>query len=147
MCLLHIFTFLLRAFYGWLAHCRHLKTVRQNLGCLAFHDPVVQPALRDKEDSNWHDGIKMDWWKSKKKILTGEDLEEEPHEGATNGSREEKQQKPKQPEQQLSEEEQKRRQIIKEIEVEIHRRVYYGGIEPCIRKQVNLWTQTLLLKV
>jgi hypothetical protein len=30
-----------RAFYGWLAHCRHLRTVRTHLGGLAFHDPIV----------------------------------------------------------------------------------------------------------
>lgn len=48
-----------RAFYGWLAHCRHLKTVRKHLGGLAFHEDFAIP-----EDSTWQEGVTSSWWKA-----------------------------------------------------------------------------------
>ncbi|KAL8561077.1 hypothetical protein ACOMHN_031021 [Nucella lapillus] len=38
-----------RAFYGWLAHCRHLKTVRTHLSGLVYHAIV---AVDDPEDAS-----------------------------------------------------------------------------------------------
>jgi hypothetical protein len=45
-----------RAFYGWLAHCRHLRTVRKHLGGLAFEEPIIM------EDQAWSQGITEEWW-------------------------------------------------------------------------------------
>lgn len=46
-----------RAFYGWLAHCRHMKTVRKHLGGLTFHKKPVSV-----EDLSWHQGVTETWW-------------------------------------------------------------------------------------
>ena len=46
-----------RAFYGWLAHCRHMKTVRHHLSGLTFHEPESQP------NQLWSIGLKEDYWK------------------------------------------------------------------------------------
>jgi len=56
-----------RAFYGWLAHCRHLKTVRHHLGGLALHQgPLVaqngtatSPGLSEEE---WAEGLTKEYW-------------------------------------------------------------------------------------
>merc|ERR1719412_850292 len=48
-----------RAFYGWLAYCRHLKTIRNHLGGLTFTD---EPAIPD--DVSWHKGITSEFWNS-----------------------------------------------------------------------------------
>ena len=45
-----------RAFYGWLAHCRHLKTVRQHLSGLTFHEPTIQ------QNSDWSNGLNKEYW-------------------------------------------------------------------------------------
>jgi hypothetical protein len=51
---MHIFTpaSFDRAFYGWLAHCRHLRTVRKHLGGLAFHEPIIV-----MEETTWSEGV------------------------------------------------------------------------------------------
>ena len=56
-----------RAFYGWLAHCRHLKTVRHHLGGLALHQgPLVaqngtatSPGLSEEV---WAEGLTKEYW-------------------------------------------------------------------------------------
>ena len=47
-----------RAFYGWLAHCRHLKTVRQHLSGLTFHEPTLI------QNSEWSSGLTEEYWQS-----------------------------------------------------------------------------------
>ena len=48
-----------RAFYGWLAHCRHMKIVRKHLGGLTFEEKPVSVS-----DVSWHHGVTEDWWKT-----------------------------------------------------------------------------------
>ena len=45
-----------RAFYGWLTHVRHMRTVRASLGGLAFDDPI------EAVDERWYEGVQEDWW-------------------------------------------------------------------------------------
>ncbi|GFO01147.1 small G protein signaling modulator 1 [Plakobranchus ocellatus] len=46
-----------RAFYGWLAHCRHLKTVRTHLSGLVYHVIVAQDDPIDASD-----GLTIEAW-------------------------------------------------------------------------------------
>ncbi|XP_070549723.1 small G protein signaling modulator 2-like [Ptychodera flava] len=46
-----------RAFYGWLAHCRHLHTVRTHLSGLVHNSAVPADSL-----SNDHDGLTIEKW-------------------------------------------------------------------------------------
>ncbi|XP_071179401.1 small G protein signaling modulator 1-like isoform X2 [Mytilus edulis] len=78
-----------RAFYGWLAHCRHLKTVRTHLSGLVLHKIV--PADKPYDGSC---GLSEQKWNELQKDGTITD------------------------------------------EQEIHRLVYYGGVQHEIRKQV-----------
>ncbi|VDI72928.1 Hypothetical predicted protein [Mytilus galloprovincialis] len=78
-----------RAFYGWLAHCRHLKTVRTHLSGLVLHKIV--PADKPYDGSC---GLSEQKWNDLQKDGTITD------------------------------------------EQEIHRLVYYGGVQHEIRKQV-----------
>ncbi|XP_027554530.1 small G protein signaling modulator 2 isoform X5 [Neopelma chrysocephalum] len=78
-----------RAFYGWLAHCRHLSTVRTHLSALVNHD-IVPP---DRPCSA-HGGLTKEVWSKY----------------------------------------QKDKKNYKELE--LLRRVYYGGVQHEIRKEV-----------
>ncbi|TRY80317.1 hypothetical protein TCAL_11740 [Tigriopus californicus] len=103
-----------RAFYGWLSHVRQLRTARQHLSDLAFHDPL--PSF----NNTWSSGVTTKWWNEQKKTLLKtaspyaskeslllDELQEDPSKEAK----------------------------LKDLEREIHLRIYYGGIEPCVRKQ------------
>ncbi|XP_069998043.1 small G protein signaling modulator 2-like isoform X2 [Penaeus vannamei] len=48
-----------RAFYGWLAHCRHLRTVRTHLAGL-----VLPSASTPPHNPEWEEGVTEDVWKS-----------------------------------------------------------------------------------
>ena len=54
--MINFFLWYSRAFYGWLAHCRHLKTVRQHLSGLTFHEPTIQ------QNSEWSNGLSKEYW-------------------------------------------------------------------------------------
>eukprot|EP00095_Tigriopus_kingsejongensis_P009030 maker-scaffold458_size165745-snap-gene-0.19 protein:Tk09030 transcript:maker-scaffold458_size165745-snap-gene-0.19-mRNA-1 annotation:"hypothetical protein BRAFLDRAFT_123347" len=97
-----------RAFYGWLSHVRHLRTARQHLSGLAFHEPV------QSFNPTWGSGVTTKWWNEQKEsLLMGSASPEEESEGNSG-----------------------RAARILALEEEIHLRIYYGGIEPCVRKQI-----------
>ncbi|XP_055339768.1 small G protein signaling modulator 1-like [Paramacrobiotus metropolitanus] len=78
-----------RAFYGWLAHCRHLRTVRQHLSGLVAGEPVT---VDDPADAS--SGLSKPVWEAHRSgdsVLSGDEL---------------------------------------------CRLVYYGGVEPSIRREV-----------
>ncbi|XP_063067744.1 small G protein signaling modulator 1 isoform X2 [Engraulis encrasicolus] len=78
-----------RAFYGWLAYCRHLSTVRTHLSAL------VNPTIIEHDfPSNARGGLSLDVWSA---FLQDPSVYEE---------------------------------------LELLRLVYYGGVEPSIRKEV-----------
>lgn len=110
-------SFLSRAFYGWLSHVRQLKVARQHLSDLAFHDPL--PSF----NNTWSSGVTTKWWNEQKKILL---KTSSPYASKESLLTDELQ------------EDQTRASEIKDLEREIHLRIYYGGIEPCVRKQVGL---------
>ncbi|CAF2962673.1 unnamed protein product [Rotaria sp. Silwood2] len=83
-----------RAFYGWLAYCRHLKTVRTHLTSLV--NPVIKVENNEKLQSNL--SLTYDDWNE---LFLSKQKENLP--------------------------------IDKK---EIYRRIYSGGCEPSIRKQV-----------
>ncbi|CAF3545141.1 unnamed protein product [Rotaria sordida] len=83
-----------RAFYGWLAYCRHLKTVRTHLTSLV--NPVLK--IENNEQSNSNLSLTYDGWSE---LFLKKQQENLP--------------------------------IDKK---EIYRRIYSGGCEPSIRKQV-----------
>uniref|UniRef100_A0A8C2E972 Small G protein signaling modulator 1b n=1 Tax=Cyprinus carpio TaxID=7962 RepID=A0A8C2E972_CYPCA len=78
-----------RAFYGWLAYCRHLSTVRTHLSALV-NPTIVEPDI----PYDARDGLSADVWKTFLQNSTA--FEEE----------------------------------------ELLRLVYYGGVEPSLRKEV-----------
>ncbi|XP_042589242.1 small G protein signaling modulator 1 [Cyprinus carpio] len=78
-----------RAFYGWLAYCRHLSTVRTHLSALV-NPTIVEPDI----PYDARDGLSADVWKTFLQDSTA--FEEE----------------------------------------ELLRLVYYGGVEPSLRKEV-----------
>lgn len=78
-----------RAFYGWLAYCRHLSTVRTHLSALVNHT-IVDPSV----PHNAYNGLTTEVWQAFLQNTT---------------SYEEK---------------------------ELQRLVYFGGVEPSLRKQV-----------
>uniref|UniRef100_A0A8C2J9B3 Small G protein signaling modulator 1b n=1 Tax=Cyprinus carpio TaxID=7962 RepID=A0A8C2J9B3_CYPCA len=78
-----------RAFYGWLAYCRHLSTVRTHLSALV-NPTIVEPDI----PYDARDGLSADVWKTFLQDSTA--YEEE----------------------------------------ELLRLVYYGGVEPSLRKEV-----------
>ena len=41
-----------------MAHCRHLKTVRQHLSGLTFHEPTSE------QNSEWSNGLQEEYWRS-----------------------------------------------------------------------------------
>ncbi|XP_041936959.1 small G protein signaling modulator 1 isoform X2 [Alosa sapidissima] len=78
-----------RAFYGWLAYCRHLSTVRTHLSAL------INPSIIEHDfPTDAKGGLSLDVWKT---FLQDSSVYEE---------------------------------------LEILRLVYYGGVEPSIRKEV-----------
>lgn len=85
-----------RAFYGWLAYCRHLKTVRTHLTSLV--NPVLKMDNNEKPDPNL--ALKLEGWTE---LFLNKQQENLP--------------------------------IDKK---EIYRRIYSGGCEPSIRRQVKL---------
>jgi hypothetical protein len=83
-----------RAFYGWLAYCRHLKTVRIHLTSLVY---PVSIGINDKLDINL--SLTIQSW------------------------------------QELFLDKQKENLLVDKKE--IYRRIYSGGCDPSIRKQVR----------
>ena len=146
-----------RAFYGWLAHCRHLKTVRQHLSGLAFHE------LADVQNCDWSNGLKEDYWnrylelvETRSTIITGNSkggnevlscrnrplkisipAEHEPkiamaEEAAVDGNEDNSiGNVEKTPDTKIDEKDEPNID-----ETDIYRRIYHGGIEDKIRSQV-----------
>ena len=83
-----------RAFYGWLAYCRHLKTVRTHLLSLVY---PVSMEVNEKIDPNLF--LTVDAWTQ---LFLEKQAEQQPIDKA-----------------------------------EIYRRIYSGGCDPSIRKQVR----------
>ncbi len=52
-----------RAFYGWLSHVRHSRTVRRHLGGLAFDEPIP------KVEEAWAEGVTEKWWEERRAAL------------------------------------------------------------------------------
>lgn len=100
--------FSFRAFYGWLSHVRHLRTVRQYLSDLAFHDPLD---INDIDDKQVNEGLTSELWKKLHLSLTQEATDLESDEA--------------------------RKSRIDKIARVVHLRIYFGGIEPSIRKEVR----------
>uniref|UniRef100_A0A8C6SA33 Small G protein signaling modulator 1a n=1 Tax=Neogobius melanostomus TaxID=47308 RepID=A0A8C6SA33_9GOBI len=78
-----------RAFYGWLAYCRHLSTVRTHLSALVNHT-IVDPSV----PHNACHGLTVEVWQSFRQSSTSYE------------------------------------------EQELQRLVYFGGVEPSLRKEV-----------
>ena len=83
-----------RAFYGWLAYCRHLKTVRTHLLSLVY---PVSSEVNERIDPNL--SLTVDAWTQ---LFVDKQGEQQPIDKA-----------------------------------EIYRRIYSGGCDPSIRKQVR----------
>ncbi len=83
-----------RAFYGWLAYCRHLKTIRTHLASLVY---PVSIGINDKLDVNL--SLTIESWQE---LFLNKQKENLP--------------------------------VNKK---EIYRRIYSGGCDPSIRKQVR----------
>ncbi|CAF5119994.1 unnamed protein product, partial [Rotaria sp. Silwood1] len=85
-----------RAFYGWLAYCRHLKTVRTHLTSLV--NPVLKVENNEQLDTN----LSLTYAGWNELFLS------------------------------------KQKENLPIDEKETYRRIYSGGCEPSIRKQVKL---------
>jgi hypothetical protein len=92
-----------RAFYGWLSHCRHLRTVRKHLTGLTLDKRAeVAPA-------SWRSGVTAEWWREqcrRLRIGLDDDLE-------------------------------RRSEAVEDMHKELIMRVFLGGVEPALRKEVN----------
>ena len=60
-----------RAFQGWLCHRRHMRTVRQHLSGLAFHEEAIHEV-----EEEWREGVTQKWWQEKRsKLMQDENRE------------------------------------------------------------------------
>lgn len=100
-----------RAFYGWLTHVRHMRTVRASLGGLAFDDPI------EAVDERWYEGVQEDWWhQNQMELILGGNGG-----GGGGGGKES---------------DARNTNNVQDFETEVYRRIYFGGIHPDLRKKV-----------
>ena len=145
-----------RAFYGWLAHCRHLKTVRQHLSGLTFHEPTTQTNLE------WSNGLTEEYWKGYLDFIETQSLNSKNNQRLGKGSscrnrplkivvsdkakddNKEEDSKLDGDRNDCSTNDERKQAMVDDEgscifdESEVYRRIYNGGIESCIRPQVNL---------
>ena len=86
---------------------RHLKTVRQHLSGLAFHAPLQN----DQLDESWREGLTAKLWQDS---LRSQLLENRKEEDCS-----------------------KRKERINLLAQDIYRRIYFGGVDASIRKEVR----------
>ena len=145
-----------RAFYGWLAHCRHLRTVRQHLSGLTFHEPT------STQNCEWSKGLQEEYWHGYLDLIEQQSLKVKGTQNITKGSS--CRSRPLEIILPVKQEEQHRlADTRKEVNKgqcndsddnskvitgdkedglfninEIYWRIYFGGIEASIRAQVTL---------
>jgi hypothetical protein len=129
-----------RAFYGWISHVRHVRTVRRQLGSLAFHAPLE--SCTEEERRSWCDGVTEGWWLEERERMF------DPMSAMSNGvsaaaaaaasaaAAEDRGGRQKK---------MKKKERVKAFEDEIYRRIYFGGIQPELRKTVGITAGRVVL--